>query len=232
MKFAALGALFVGFAASVQAAEPQTLQAVLERFDGVQGRLVTLSAEFTETTTSPILKAPLVSRGRVFLTKPDSVRWEYSAPEPMQFVIARDEYVGVFPQRKKAERRDVKRWSEQLFRYFGLGQGSGELGKIYEIRLGDAGPAMKGTVQLVLSPKKRRMKRAVDEVLLWVDEERMLPVRLDYHGKDGNLRSIVFRNAQLNPQLSASLYELSIPDGFEISRGFTALGASRSTPAR
>ncbi|HEX4935795.1 MAG TPA: outer membrane lipoprotein carrier protein LolA [Gemmatimonadaceae bacterium] len=232
MKRIAAWALGIGAAAAAAAQQPTALESVLSKFDGVQGRLVTLSAEFTETTTSPLLKQPLVSRGRVFLTKPDSVRWEYSAPEPMQFVIARDEYVGVFPERKKAERRDVKRWSEQLFRYFGLGQGSGELGKIYEIRLGDPGPSMKGTVQLVLSPKKRRMRRSVDEVLLWVDQEKMLPVRLDYHGKDGNLRSIVFRNAQLNPQLSASLYDLDIPEGFEISRGFTALGASQSSPAR
>ena len=232
MKGWAAAILLVSLGGTAAAADAPALESVLAKFDGVQGRLVTLSADFTETTTSPLLKQPLVSRGRVYLTKPDSVRWEYSAPEPMQFVIARDEYVGLFPQRKKAERRDVKRWSEQLFRYFGLGQGSSELGKIYDIALGDPGPSMAGTVQLVLSPKKRRMKRAVDEVLLWIDADRMLPVRLDYHGKDGNLRSIVFRNAQLNPQLSASLYDLSIPDGFEVSRGFTALGASQGASAR
>lgn len=203
-----------------------TLKDVLSRFDEVQAQVHTLSAEFVQTTRSPILRDPIVAKGRFFLTKPDSVLWEYTAPEPMRFVVAEGEYTGYFPERKKAEKRDIKRWSEQLFRFFGLGQGSRELGKFYEIALGAGTPDDRGTYVLVLSPKKRRVRKNVDQVKLWVDAATLLPVRIDYFGKDGGEREIRFQNTQLNPDLAAGLYNVQIPADVPITNGFSGLDVS------
>lgn len=216
-------AAFAG--ASSRAAErSSSLAEVLNRFDVVQAKLQTLSAEFTETTESPLLKQPIVAKGRFYLTKPSSVLWEYTSPEVMRFVIARDEYVGLFPERRRAERRDLKRWSEQVFRFFGLGQSSQELSKYYELKLGGPGEGAKGTHLLVLEPKKRRIKRNVEQVKLWVDTETLLPVRVEYRGKDGNLRTIRFAETRLNPDLAAGLYDVKIPAEFEVTKGFSGLG--------
>ena len=107
------------FAAKAPATDA-SLTEVLARFDQVQGQIRSLSAEFIQTTRSPLLKDPVVAKGRFYLTKPDSVLWEYSSPESMRFVVAKGEYTGYFPDRKRAEKRDIKRWSEQLFE--GIGQ--------------------------------------------------------------------------------------------------------------
>jgi outer membrane lipoprotein-sorting protein len=204
----------------------ETLQQVLARFDQVQGQIRTLSAEFTQATRSPLLKDPIVAKGQFYLTKPDSVLWEYQAPEPMRFVVAEGAYTGYFPERKKAEKRDIKRWSEQLFRFFGVGQGSKELGKFYEIALGETGPDASGAYVLVLSPKKHRVRRNVDEVKLWVDASSLLPVRIDYVGRDGNETELRFLNTRLNPDLAAGLYNVKIPAGVPITNGFSGLDVS------
>jgi outer membrane lipoprotein-sorting protein len=185
-----------------------------------------MSAEFIQTTRSPLLKDPIVAKGRFYLTKPDSVLWEYSAPEPMRFAVADGEYTGYFPERKKAEKRDIKRWSEQLFRFFGVGQGSKELGKFYEIALGAPGQNDEGAYLLVLSPKKRRVRKRFDEVRLWVDATSLLPVRIEYVGKDGNEREIRLLNTRFNPDLAAGLYDVAIPDGVPITSGFSGLDIS------
>lgn len=212
-------------AAPATAAEPaRSLAEILVRFDAVQANLHTLSADFMETTRSPLLKEPIVAKGRFFLTKPSSVLWEYTSPEVMRFVVANDEYVGLFPERRRAERRDLKRWSEQVFRFFGLGQGSQELSKFYELALGDPGPDMKGTFQIDLAPKKRRMKKSVEQVKLWVGADTLLPVRVEYRGKDGNVRTIRFQDTRLNPSLAAGLYDVTIPAEFAVTRGFSGLG--------
>jgi outer membrane lipoprotein-sorting protein len=208
------------------AAPAETLNQVLTRFDQVQGQIRTLSAEFIQTTRSPLLKDPIVAKGRFYLTKPDSVLWEYSAPEPMRFAVADGKYTGYFPERKKAEKRDIKRWSEQLFRFFGVGQGSKELGKFYEIALGESGQAHEGAYLLVLSPKKRRVRKRFDEVRLWVDPTSLLPVRIEYVGKDGNEREIRLLNTRFNPDLAAGLYDVAIPDGVPITSGFSGLDIS------
>jgi outer membrane lipoprotein-sorting protein len=218
------------FAPRPASAESPSLEQVLTKFDEVQASVHTLSAWFTETTVNELLKEPMVARGRFYMTKPDSVMWEYTSPEAMQFVISKDEYVGYFPARKQAERRNIQRWREQIFRFFGLGQVSAELEKFYDIRLEPSDPSMKGTYKLALDPKKRRVKKRMESVLFWVDATTYLPVKVEYRDRSGNTRVIRFSGMQVNPDLSASLYRLDIPSDVTVTTGFggfQALGATQ-----
>jgi len=205
----------------VAAADSDALAEVLSRFDEVQESIHTLSADFTEITENQLLKEPVVARGRFYMTKPDSVMWKYTSPESMQFIIAKDEYVGYFPTRKRAERRDIRRWREQIFRFFGLGQVSSELMKTYEIRLEDS--SMEKTYLLVLDPRKRRVKKRMESVRFWVDSLSFLPVKVEYRDKLGNTRVVQFRDIQVNPDLSAALYTLKIPSDVTVTTGFGGL---------
>ncbi len=217
-------------AATSLASDAPALRQVLERFDAVQAEIQTLSAEFTETTESRLLTEAIVAQGRVFLTKPDSVRWEYSRPEEMSFVIREDEYTGYFPRRKQAERRDIHRWREQLFRFLGLGQASTELEKFYDIRLGPEEEARPGRHLLVLDPKKSRVRKRMDAVRFWIDAASYLPVRVEYQAKSGNRRVIDFDRMTVNPELAANLYRMEIPAGVVVTNGFSALsGFSAAT---
>jgi outer membrane lipoprotein-sorting protein len=227
--FLALGLLLLAGAAGADAtgdAPSASLEQILSEFDRVQAGVQTLSAEFTETKVSELLKEPIVSQGRFYMTKPNAVMWEYTAPESMQFVIANDEYVGYYPKRKRAERRNVRRWTDQIFRYFGLGQGSAELKKFYDIRLGEDDASMNDTYVLVLEPRKRRVKKRMQDVRIWVDEATHLPVRVQYSDKAGNTREVHFAKMELNPVLSTQIYNLDIPSDVTVTTGITGLGAA------
>jgi outer membrane lipoprotein-sorting protein len=206
-----------------------SLDEVLARFDEVQLGVTTLSAQFTETTVNELLKEPMVARGRFYMTKPDSVMWEYTSPETMQFVIAKDEYVGYFPARKRAERRNIQRWREQIFRFFGLGQVSSELKKFYEIRLEEPGPEMQGVYELVLDPRKRRVKKRMESVRFWVDRDTFLPVKVEYRDQKGNTRVVQFHKMKVNPDLSVGLYNLSLPSDVTVTTGFGGIQGLGST---
>ncbi len=202
------------------------LKQVLARFDQVQDSIRTLSAEFTWTTDSSLLKKPMVSKGNFYLTKPRAIRWEFTSPEPMEFVIAHDQYIGYFPERKMAERRNVKRWSERVFRYFGLGQSSAELSKVYTIRLGDPGNLAGEADLLILEPKKRRARKKIKDLRIWVGKESSLPVKVVSTDPSGGCRIIEFRNTLVNPELAASLYEVRLPADVTVTEGFSGLGGA------
>jgi outer membrane lipoprotein-sorting protein len=206
------------------------LEEVLANFDRVQASIRTLSAEFTETTHSALLKKAIVARGKLFLTKPDSVRWEYSAPEEMRFVIANDQYTGYFPTRKQAEQRDVRRWGEQLFRFLGLGQASGELAKFYDIHIADAGVG-DGEILLVLDPKRKRVRKRMESVQFWIDGETYLPRRVKYSGHNGSTRLVEFDRLDVNPEIAASLYEVELPADVQVTKGFSALSGFGNSSA-
>lgn len=201
------------------------LRRVLAEFDEVQRSVRTLTADITMTTHNHLLKEPMIYKGRLYMTTPDAVRWEFDTPEQMRFVIANDEYVGYYPDRKKAERKNIQRWSRRLFRYFGLGQGSDELSKFYEISLGDTGEAGQGDHLLILEPKKRRARKRVDVVLFRIDRETLLPERIEYRGEEGDVRIVEFDRMRVNVELAGELYRLDLPPDVEVTTGFTAFGS-------
>ena len=203
----------------------------LAEFDRVQDAIRSLSAEFTKTSANPLLREPAVSRGRILMSKPGSVLWEFREPEEMRFLIAGDTYTGYFPERRRAERKNIRRWSETIFRFLGLGQGSEELKKFYDISLGQPGPEMKGTYLLDLEPKKRRVRKRVDTVRLWVDARSHLPVQFAYHTSQGAEETIRFRDVRVNPDLSAGLFTLDIPKDVAIVTGMSGLGGLGGAPA-
>jgi len=209
-----------GLCASTSAAE---LDEILDRFDDVQGSISTLSAAFTETTTNQLLIDPISAEGQFFMTKPDSIRWEYSIPEEMRFVIFQDQYTGYFPAQKRAEKRNIHRWSEQIFRFFGLGQGTTELMKFYDITLDGTHDSSTGTYLLLLEPRKRRVRKRIPEVRFWLDKDTYLPAKVEYRSKSGNTRVVEFHEIRLNPDLAANLYHVEIPSDVQVSSGFSGL---------
>ena len=199
------------------------LDEVLMRFDEVQDSIRTLSASFTEISTNQLLIDPISAEGQFFMTKPDSIRWEYSFPEEMRFVIFQDQYTGYFPKQKRAEKRNIQRWSEHIFRFFGLGQGSQELMKFYDITLDPTHDSSTGTYVLVLKPTKRRVRKRIPEVRFWLDTETYLPRRVEYLSKSGNARTVEFHEIRLNPDLAASMYHVELPADVKVSSGFSGL---------
>jgi outer membrane lipoprotein-sorting protein len=157
------------------------------------------------------------------MTKPTAIRWEYTRPEEMRFVIADDEYTGYFPAQKRAEKRNIQRWREHIFRFFGIGQASTELEKFYDIRLADDANDVSGTHLLVLEPRRKRVRRRVDEAWFWLDAATWLPRRIEYRGTDGRSRRIEFGDIRINPDLAAGLYRVDIPSGVEVTTGFSGL---------
>ena len=141
----------------------------------------------------------------------------------MRFVIADDQYTGYYPRRKRAEKRDVRRWGEQLFRFLGLGQASDELAKFYHIRIDDRASQDDATVLLLLDPKKKRVRKRMESVHFWIDARTYLPVRVEYASANGNTRVIEFDSMSVNPEISASLYVVDLPADVEITKGFSAL---------
>lgn len=198
------------------------LQEVLAAFDEAQLGFRSLSAEFTEVTDNPLFKDPVEAQGRLYMTKPSSIRWEYDSPEPMRFVIAEDVYTGYFPEQKRAESRNIQRYSKHLFRMFGVGQGSTELLKFYKIERREEGDTAE-TMLLAMLPKKKRARKRVEEVYFWVHKTTYLPARIEYRGSDGSGRTIEFHNVALDPDLSVNLYEVEIPDDVEVTKGFSGL---------
>ena len=76
------------------------------------------------------------------------------------------------------------------------------------------------------------MKKRVESVRLWVDGSTYLPAKVEYVNAQGATRTLVFHNVQLNPDLSAGLFNVQIPEDFTVTNGFTEPGSVATSKAR
>jgi outer membrane lipoprotein-sorting protein len=111
-----------------------------------------------------------------------------------------------------------------MFRYLGVGQSSEELSKVYDIRLGESDTD--GADRLVLTPKKRRARKRIEQVDLYVDRSSHLPVRVVTAGTDGGTRELALRDVEVNPDLAAGVYQVALPPDVTVTNGTTGLGGA------
>ena len=198
------------------AAKKERLAAILKKFDETQESTKTLTAGFSERKELQLLRDPVVSKGRFYYTKPDDVLLQYTEPDVRYLLFTKEEQLFYFPKLKRAERGTSTRVHDYLFRFFAIGQSSDSLKKFYEIGLDEETNDIKDTYLLVLRPRKRMIKKAVQDVRLWISKDRLLPVRLQWREPDGDSTTISFDDVHFNPDIQASVYHIEIPKGVEI----------------
>jgi outer membrane lipoprotein-sorting protein len=207
-------------------AEQQKLDAILTKFDETQSQTRTLTATFTERKEIALLKEPVVAKGRFYYTKPDDVLWQYTDPDPRYFLISKDELLSYFPTKHKAERVSIRMYHDRLLKVLAIGQPSQTLRKYYDIRLEDSN-TVPNTNLLVLSPRKRMVKKRISEIRLWVGKDTALPLRMQYREPDGDSTTIAFEDVRFNPQIASSVYKIEIPKDVEIKKGFSGMTESK-----
>lgn len=65
----------------------------------IEASLKTLTARFTETSTSSLLDRPIVARGTVMAIRPSKVRLDYTEPDRRTVLIDGDTLTIVWPAR-------------------------------------------------------------------------------------------------------------------------------------
>ena len=208
--------------------EAERLETILARFDTAQASIRTLEADFDERKELALFKEPVVSAGRFYYASPHQAKWEHLQPEPKVFLITDSSVVQYFPDEKLLERKDLsKANANRMFKFFGMGQSSRDLEKMYEISLGEEASAdMPDTYELLLKPRRKMVEKRVARVHLWVGDQDFLPRGLKVEEADGDFTLWRFSNLRINEELAASVFELEIPDDVEVRKKISLFSSS------
>jgi outer membrane lipoprotein-sorting protein len=163
--------------------------------------LKTLTARFTETTTSPLLARPLVARGTLALQRPSTVVLRYDAPEERTVLIGDKRLVLSWPGRSIHQTRDIGQMQGRIQKYFVVGDPE-ELRKSFDITVSDAEPRA-GADHLVFVPKRKQIREGLTLLDLWIDRTSLLltAMRMTFAGGETKLMLLddVVPNAPIAP---------------------------------
>jgi outer membrane lipoprotein-sorting protein len=172
-----------------------------ERGQRANSGLKTLTARFTETTTSPLLTRPLVAQGTLALQRPSTVVLRYETPELRTVLIDDARLIMNWPGRNIHQTRNIGQIQNRIQKYF-VESDPAELRKSFDITVTDA-ERRAGTDHVVLVPKRKQIREGLTLLDLWIDHSSLLLVamRMTFAGGETKLMTLedVVPNAVIAP---------------------------------
>jgi hypothetical protein len=165
----------------------------------------TLRARFVQTKHLRLLEAPLVSRGRFILARPDRMLWLVEEPEPATIVVDGGELR--VPGLPEAERRALAGAPVAAFTR-GLGAmftgDLGALGRAFEVRAREDGSA----IEVDLRPLEPRWQRFFRTAELRFARPDLLPRTLRLRDALDDTLEVELRDLERNVEVSDATFDL------------------------
>jgi len=197
-------------------AAPVTLETVIKKIQETQKRTQTLQADFRQEKELALLSKPEVSTGRFVFSKPSNVLWTYDAPKRVQMVIAGGVMTTYYPDLGKAERIDVKRFEDRIFKYMGASGAIDELARYFDFTFSDA--AARPVYVLDLTPKNKAVSKRVQRIKLWIDKKTFLTTKVEYVEGDGDITRYEFSNVRINENIPQDRFAVHVPSNVKIEQ--------------
>ena len=213
---AAVALASLPLAAAPKKAAPVTLESVIKKVQEQQKKTQTLQADFKQEKELALLSRPEVSSGRFVFSKPNNVRWSYDAPKRIEMVIAKGSMTTYFPDLRKAERIDVRRFEDRIFKYMGASGAIDELARYFDFTFTDT--ANKPHWILELTPKNRAIGRRVKQIRIWIDKESYLTSKFEYVEGDGDITRYEFTNVKVNQPVEQARFTLTLPPNVKVEQ--------------
>lgn len=214
-SFAALSVfLLLATTLAVQAAPAVTLAQVIKKVQEQQKKTATLQADFRQEKELALMARPEVSSGTFIYSRPSNVRWTYDSPKRVQMVIAGGFLTTYYPELNKAERIDVKRFEDRIFKYMGATGAIDELARYFDFTFTDS--KSKPVFVLDLTPKNRAVSKRVQRIKLWIDKSTYLTSKIEYVEGDGDITRYEFTNVRINENVPPSQFALTLPSSVRV----------------
>ena len=164
----------------------------------------TLTARFTETTTSALLEQPIVERGMLFVERATPrVAMRYADTDRV-LLIDGDRMTTLWPSRKVEQSRNIRDARRRLQGYFDDASAS-ELRRVFDILLRDMS-TRPGTHEVEMRPKRRQISETLTALELWVDDSSALMRAMRLTFANGDTKLMEFENVTSNVTLDASVF--------------------------
>jgi len=203
-------------AAPALIAAPVTLDQVIKHVQEQQKKTNSLQASFRQEKELALLAKPEVSTGSFVYSKPNNVLWSYDTPKRVEMVIAGGVLTTYYPELNKAERVDVKRFEDRIFKYMGASGAIDELARYFDFTFTDS--KTKPVYVLDLTPKNRAVAKRVRHIKIWIDKANYLTSKIEYVEGDGDITRYEFTNIRINEPVPASKFALHLPAAVKVEQ--------------
>lgn len=187
---------------------PLTVEELVSQLDKEYSTFQDIQMEFTQRISSDVFESKRQFEGEIYIKNPDKFRIE----SPQQTIVANGEYIWVYSrENKQVTKRRFDPANGILLPYRYLSSFKDD----YIARLDkDEQIKKRWCYKLVLTPKEENS--FVSKMILWVDKEALLTLKLKYWDLNNNEITLLFKNIKIDPNIDVSKFTFEIPAGVEL----------------
>jgi len=202
--------------AAAKAPKADSLDEVIRKVQLAQAKTNTLQADFRQEKSLALMAKPEVSTGRFIYSKPNNVLWTYDAPKRVTMLIADGMLTTYYPDLKKAERIEVKRYQDRIFKYMGASGAIDELGAWFNFTFTNTSD--KPYYALDLDPKSKTIAKRVRHIRIYIDKTSYLTTQFEYTEGDGDKTRYEFTNVKVNAPVEQGRFTLQLPSSVRVEQ--------------
>ena len=205
----ACAALFARTLAGAAHQDPKpaiTFDELYQQGQKANANLKTLTARFTEATTSSLLNAPLTAHGLMAVERPSKIVLRYQDPEARVIVIDGSHMTLSWPSRNLRQTRDISTSLRRVQKYFVEGTPADLLREFDVVtRVATDRP---GTYELVMKPKRKQIREGLAALDLWIDRSSMLMTAMRMNFSNGESKLMTFEDIKINTPIDPALFSI------------------------
>jgi len=185
-------------------AAPDLFDELYERGQKQNAGLTTLTATFSEMSTSSLLSKPLLERGTVFVERPTRVALRYDDPEARVIVIDGDKMTVSWPSAALHDVKDIGASQRRLQKYF-VDSSAKELKGHFDVSAREA-LDRPGTYAITMVPKRKQILEGMTRLELWLDRTTLLlsAMRMTFPG--GDSKTMTFTDVKVNVTIDPAMF--------------------------
>ena len=202
-----LALAIIGIAAS----QRDLFDEIYERGQKYNAGLKTLTATFTETSTSSLLTTPLVARGTVTVERPSRVVLRYTEPDKRILLIDADTLTLSWPSAHMHTVTDIGAAQRRVQKYF-VDSSPAELRGHFQIAAREASDRP-GTYLLTMIPKRKQIQQGLKRLDLWIDKTTIMLSAMRMTFPNGDTKLMTFTDVKTNPPIDPSVFTIDGASG-------------------
>lgn len=179
-------------------------QQIIDKINAAASKLSTLQCDFVQTKSVKLLNDKIVSKGKMYYSQPNKLRWEYITPYTYTFIL-NDNKVALKKNNKNSV-IDVNQ--NKMFREIVNIMMNSVVGKCltdkksFKTTVKDASSEWIAT----LLPQSKELKQMFTKIVLHFDKKQSVIVQVDMYEKNGDQTIISLINIVKNKGINETVY--------------------------
>jgi len=185
-------------------ADDASFDALYRRGSDINATFKTLTARFTETTTSSILTRPLVASGVVAVERPSKVVLHYHQPELRDVLIDGDRLTVSWPGRHIRDVTNITAANRRIQKYF-VDSSPAELRESFDI-VSEKADDRPSTYRLTMVPRRKQIREGLSRLELWLDQTSLLLAAMRMTFPNGDTKLMVLEDVVSNAPIDPAVF--------------------------